>query len=124
MTGEPNVPARPQRPRRLRRAVRRGLVWLCAGLLFLCVLLFGEQFRQSGPVLATFGIVLLLEFQNILLGRFALATGRTRFFITVMAVATVLTSSAYAAGGDGSRQRMNSSPSTPVIARNRNVRGR
>jgi O-antigen/teichoic acid export membrane protein len=56
----------------------------------ICVLLFGEAFRESGAVLAVLGVVTIFEFGNILLGQFAQATGRQKFFNVVMIVATVV----------------------------------
>jgi O-antigen/teichoic acid export membrane protein len=55
-----------------------------------CVLLFGEAFRESGAVLAVLGVVVIFEFGNILFGHFAQATGRQAFFNKVMIAATVL----------------------------------
>jgi O-antigen/teichoic acid export membrane protein len=55
------------------------------------VLLFGEEFVNSGPVLAIMGIVLIFTYQNMLIGRFLLATNRQRKWAVVMAVATLAT---------------------------------
>lgn len=56
----------------------------------LVVLLFGPEFTQSGPVLAIFGIVLILTYQNMLLGQFLISTDRQNKWTAVMAVATVV----------------------------------
>ena len=55
------------------------------------VLLFGEEFINSGPVLATMGIVLILTYQNMLLGRFIISIDRQNTWTIIMAVATVAT---------------------------------
>lgn len=57
----------------------------------LTTLLFGDAFVQAGPVLAVFGVVTMIMFLTILLGQFAVATGRERFFFGVLAIATVAT---------------------------------
>jgi O-antigen/teichoic acid export membrane protein len=57
----------------------------------LSVLLFGPAFTQTGPVLAVLGIVLLLTYMTILLGRYAIAVDRQRFWLRLMAVAVVAT---------------------------------
>jgi O-antigen/teichoic acid export membrane protein len=54
-------------------------------------LLFGEEFRQSGPVLAVYGIVVVASSQTVLLGQFAIATGRVRFWSYLLIGATLLT---------------------------------
>jgi O-antigen/teichoic acid export membrane protein len=51
----------------------------------------GSDFDGSGPVLAMFGLVLIIMFQTILFGRFAFAIGRHRMYITAMLVAAVVT---------------------------------
>lgn len=65
------------------------------GLLVLAdpivLLLFGHDFAGSGPVLAIFGIVLILTYQNILLGKFLISIDRQNAWTVVMAVATVAT---------------------------------
>ena len=53
------------------------------------VLMSGERFREAGNVLEIFGIVLMLEFLTILFGRFAVATGRHKFFNTLLVIVTV-----------------------------------
>ncbi len=57
----------------------------------LVVLLFGENLIESGPVLAVMGIVLILTYQNILLGRFIISVDRQNTWTVVMAVATIAT---------------------------------
>jgi O-antigen/teichoic acid export membrane protein len=53
-------------------------------------LLYGPGFAETAPVLAVFGVVVILSSQTILLGRFALATGKVRFWSSLMVVVTVL----------------------------------
>jgi O-antigen/teichoic acid export membrane protein len=55
------------------------------------VLLFGEEFANSGPVLAMFGVVLILTYQNVLVGRYFISIDRQNTWTVVMAVATVAT---------------------------------
>jgi O-antigen/teichoic acid export membrane protein len=55
------------------------------------VLLFGEAFRETGPVLAVFGLSLMFVYVSILLGQVAYATGRQSFWNVVMATAIALT---------------------------------
>lgn len=55
------------------------------------VLLFGEEFINSGPVLSVAGVVLILMYQNILLGRFIISIDRQKTLTIIMAVATVAT---------------------------------
>lgn len=57
----------------------------------LTVLLFGNEFAPSGAVLAIMGIVLIFTYQNMLIGRFLIATNRQRIWSTVMAIATFST---------------------------------
>lgn len=57
----------------------------------LVVLLFGPEFAASGPVLTVLGIVLILTYQNILLGQFLVSTDRQNAWAVVMAVATFAT---------------------------------
>jgi O-antigen/teichoic acid export membrane protein len=65
------------------------------GLLVLAdpivLLLFGRDFAGSGPVLAIFGLVLILTYQNILLGKFLISIERQNAWTAVMAIATVAT---------------------------------
>ena len=55
------------------------------------LLLFGEEFKNSGPILAVMGIVLMLMYQNILLGRFLVSVDRQHVWTWVMAGAVLLT---------------------------------
>lgn len=57
----------------------------------LVVLLFGADFTPSGPVLAIMGLVLILTYQNILIGRFLISVDRQNSWTIVMAVATLVT---------------------------------
>jgi O-antigen/teichoic acid export membrane protein len=53
--------------------------------------IFGEDFRQAGPVIAVGGLAIILMFQTIVLGRFAFVVGKNALFNTVMFVATAMT---------------------------------
>jgi O-antigen/teichoic acid export membrane protein len=53
-------------------------------------LLFGADFAESGPVLQYFGLVIMLGFITILLGRVSLATGHAKLWATLMIVAIVV----------------------------------
>ncbi len=57
----------------------------------LVVLLFGPDFAGSGPILALLGIVLILTYQNMLIGQFLISIDRQNVWTLVMAVATVAT---------------------------------
>ena len=57
----------------------------------IAVLIYGPEFVNTGPVLAWMGIVVLLTYQNILLGRFAIAMDRQKLWAAVMVVATAAT---------------------------------
>ena len=57
----------------------------------LVVLLYGEDFRGSGPILAVLGVVLLLTYQNTLLGRFLISIDMQNTWTKIMAIATVAT---------------------------------
>jgi O-antigen/teichoic acid export membrane protein len=54
-------------------------------------LLYGNKFRPSGDVLSLLGVVLVLTSFTILFGTVALATGRQRFWNSIMFAAAVLT---------------------------------
>ena len=54
-------------------------------------LLYGPEFDGTGPVLAVFGVVLMLMFETILLGQHAISTGRQNFWCVLMLVAVVMT---------------------------------
>lgn len=57
----------------------------------LVVLLFGVDFAPSGPVLAVMGLVIILTYQNILIGRFLISIDRQNSWTIVMAAATLVT---------------------------------
>jgi O-antigen/teichoic acid export membrane protein len=57
----------------------------------LVVLLYGKEFVNSGPVLAVMGIVLMMTYQNIILGQYLISTDRQNAWTTVMAFATLAT---------------------------------
>lgn len=57
----------------------------------LTLLLFGEEFRESGPVLAVLSIVLMLMFQTILIGNYAVATGHEKFYFTLIFIGVIAT---------------------------------
>ena len=54
-------------------------------------MLFGEDFRETGTVLAVLGPVLVLTFGTILVGTVALATDRSGLWVGVMLTAAALT---------------------------------
>lgn len=53
------------------------------------LLLYGPDYRESGPVLATYGIVIIIAFGTILFGHVAMATGRQRFWNLLMVTGIV-----------------------------------
>ena len=57
----------------------------------LVVLLFGNEFINSGPVLALIGIVLLFTYQNTLLGYYLISMDRQKIMIWIMAISTIAT---------------------------------
>ena len=57
----------------------------------LVVLLFGAEFAPSGPILAVTGIVILLTYQNMLLGQFVISIDRQNAWTIIMAVAAFAT---------------------------------
>jgi O-antigen/teichoic acid export membrane protein len=57
----------------------------------LVVLLFGQQFVNSGPILALMGIVLILTYLNMLMGQFLISMDRQNSWTVVMAIAAVAT---------------------------------
>jgi O-antigen/teichoic acid export membrane protein len=86
-------------PEELRRLIQRSfdmllLLGVPIGLGIICVadnivvLLYGQEFAPSGPVLAIMGLVLIFTYQNILMGGFMVATDRQNIWTIVMAVAT------------------------------------
>ncbi len=54
-------------------------------------LLFGDEFHGAAPVLAVYGVVLMLEFGTILLGSVAVASDGVGYFNRVMLVAIAMT---------------------------------
>ncbi len=52
----------------------------------LVVTLFGSEFANSGPILSVLGIVMILTSQNMLVGRFLIATDRQRQWTAAQAV--------------------------------------
>lgn len=56
----------------------------------LVLMLFGDEYRESGPVLAVYGVVLIITCGTILLGGIASATERARQWNYVMVGAIVL----------------------------------
>ena len=57
----------------------------------LVVLLYGEAFAPSGPILAVQGITLILIFLTILLGRLLTSSDRQNTWTVVLIIATVIT---------------------------------
>jgi len=55
------------------------------------ILLFGEEFSNSGQVLAVLGVVLIFTYQNVLIGRYFISIDRQNSWTVVMAVATIAT---------------------------------
>ena len=55
------------------------------------VLLYGEKFSGTGPVLAVYGVVLMLMFETILLGQHSISIGRQNFWLVLMILGVVLT---------------------------------
>lgn len=55
------------------------------------VLLYGEHFVNTGPILALFGIVLIFTYLNMLLGRYLISMDKQNQWTVVMAVATIAT---------------------------------
>lgn len=53
----------------------------------LCQLLYGDEFKGAADVLGVMGVVLIFGFSTILLGQVAIATGRQRFWNTLMVTA-------------------------------------
>lgn len=57
----------------------------------LVTLIYGPEFVNSGPILAVMGVVLILTYQNILIGHFLISMDRQNVWTKVMAAATVAT---------------------------------
>ncbi len=56
-----------------------------------CVLLYGSEFASSGPVLAVYGILIVLMFPIIVLAQHAIVTGQQRTWALFVLVGIVLT---------------------------------
>lgn len=54
------------------------------------ILLYGPEFTNSGPILAIFGVVLILMYQNMLLSQFLVSINRQKALVVIMAIATFL----------------------------------
>lgn len=57
----------------------------------LALLLFGDEFAETGPVLAGFGLVLSLVALTTLIGRYAIAIGRERVFYVMLLIGAIAT---------------------------------
>lgn len=55
------------------------------------LLLFGDEFAETGPVLAGFGLVITLVALTTLIGRYAIAIGRERVFYVMLLVGAFAT---------------------------------
>lgn len=64
-----------------------GLVAISDSLI---ALIFGPDFAESSPILKVFGLVLILTYQNILLGSFLISTDRQKPWTRVIIIATVV----------------------------------
>lgn len=64
-----------------------GLVAISDSLI---ALVFGSDFAESAPILKVFGLVLILTYQNILLGSFLISTDRQKPWTRVIIIATVV----------------------------------
>ncbi len=71
-------------------AVPLGLGTLAIGTT-IAPILYGEPFRETGPVLAVFGLVLILTTATILFGNVALATGRQFFWNMLLTIGIIMT---------------------------------
>jgi O-antigen/teichoic acid export membrane protein len=76
------------------------IMWLTAipagmGVLLianpLMVLLFGPDFTNAGPILSVFGLVMILTYQNMMLGQFLISTDRQKPWSRVIALAALMT---------------------------------
>jgi O-antigen/teichoic acid export membrane protein len=54
-------------------------------------LLYGNEFFGTGPVLAVYGVVLMIMFETILLGQHAISIGRQNFWLVLMILGVVMT---------------------------------
>ncbi len=57
----------------------------------LVLLIFGEEFRESGPILSVLGIVVLLMYLTILLGKSLISADRQNAWTAIMVIATFAT---------------------------------
>ncbi len=57
----------------------------------LVVLLYGDEFYQSGSILALMGIVLIFTYQNALIGRYFISIDKQNIWTVVMGVAVFMT---------------------------------
>lgn len=64
-----------------------GLVAISDSLI---AIIFGADFAQSAPILKVFGLVLILTYQNILLGSFLISTDRQKPWTRVIIIATIV----------------------------------
>ncbi len=56
----------------------------------LVVLIFGPDFANSGPILMAFGVVLILTYQNVLIGMTLIASDRQNPWTRIIIIATLL----------------------------------
>ena len=56
----------------------------------LVTLLFGEEFINSGPILAIYGLVIIFTYQNTLLGQFLVSTDRPNSLTGIMVAASAI----------------------------------
>ncbi len=56
----------------------------------LVLVVFGADFANSGPILAIFGVVLIMTYLNILIGSFLIATDRQNPWTRVIIIATLI----------------------------------
>jgi O-antigen/teichoic acid export membrane protein len=52
---------------------------------------YGDRFSGTGPVLAVYGVVLMIMFETILLGQHAISSGRPNFWLVLMILGIVMT---------------------------------
>ena len=57
----------------------------------LVVFLYGPDFANSGPILMVMGLVLILTYQNMILGQFFISSDRQNIWTRVMAIAVIVT---------------------------------
>ncbi len=56
----------------------------------LILLIFGPDFAESGPILMVFGLVLIMTYQNIMIGIFLISTDRQNPWTRVIIIATII----------------------------------